>query len=339
MEWQNKFETEKKRANKVFGEIKKGEDLANFEKEFLGKSSVLSLCNKNIKNLAPSEKQKWGRELQEFRQNWQQKIEEKKTEIGSQSSDLQGGEWIDVSKNFPSRHGAVHPLQQVQRRTEQIFAGMGFEIADGPEVETEWMNFDALNIPPSHPARDTQDTFFVKTKSDDTRQNSVLRTHTSNAQVREMLRKKGPVRMICPGRAFRSEDVDATHDAQFYQFEGLLIDRNINLCHLKAVCQTFLSEFFEREIQIRIRPGYFPFVEPGIEIDMWFEPPGREGSWLEIMGAGMTHPQVIANGGLDPDVFQGFAFGFGLTRIVMIRYEIDDIRLLGSTQVEFLQNF
>jgi len=220
---------------------------------------------------------------------------------------------------------------------------MGFDIADGPEVETEWYNFDALNIPGDHPARDMQDTFWISHDSNDSQKNTVLRTQTSNVQIRWMEQYGAPLRMIAPGRVYRNEDVDMTHDATFYQVEGMMVDKGISLAHLKGAIGTMLSELFEKEIKIRIRPGYFPFVEPGLEIDIWFEFIDKNGNeramWLEFMGAGMTHPEVLKNGGIDPEVYSGFAFGFGLTRLAMMKYSIDDIRLLSSAKKDFLQQF
>jgi len=220
---------------------------------------------------------------------------------------------------------------------------MGFEIADGPEVETEWHNFDALNVPAHHPARDMQDTFFVSSSSDDSHKNSVLRTQTSNIQIRKMLEKGAPVRIIAPGRVYRNEDVDATHDAMFYQVEGLVVDKNISVSHLKGTPETMLSAVFGKTMKVRIRPGYFPFVEPGLEVDIWWEYTDKNGEekgrWLEFCGAGMVHPNVLRNSNVDPEIYTGFAFGFGLTRLVMMKYGIEDIRLLSSNKREFLQQF
>ena len=188
-----------------------------------------------------------------------------------------------------------------------------------------------------------QDTFFVSSSSDDSHKNSVLRTQTSNIQIRKMLEKGAPVRIIAPGRVYRNEDVDATHDAMFYQVEGLVVDKNISVSHLKGTLETMLSAVFGKTMKVRIRPGYFPFVEPGLEVDIWWEYTDKNGEekgrWLEFCGAGMVHPNVLRNSNVDPEIYTGFAFGFGLTRLVMMKYGIEDIRLLSSNKREFLQQF
>lgn len=229
---------------------------------------------------------------------------------------------------------------------EQIFSDMGFAVMDGPEVESEYYNFEGLNIPADHPARDMQDTFFVKDKEQQKHGRLVLRTHTSPVQVRTMEKYGAPLRVIVPGRVFRYEATDASHDSTFYQVEGLLIDKNISLAHLKGVMKEFLSRLFGKEVKVRFRPGYFPFVEPGLELDFSCLICNEKGcsvckrtGWVEFMGAGMVHPNVLKAGGIDSKIYQGWAFGFGLTRLVMMRYGIDDIRLLQSGDIRFLKQF
>jgi phenylalanyl-tRNA synthetase alpha chain len=262
--------------------------------------------------------------------------------------------------------GHIHPLSQVQFEVENIFSDMGFAIMDGPEVESEYYNFEGLNIPADHPARDMQDTFFLKDKAEKKHGRLVLRTHTSPVQIRTMEKYGAPLRVIMPGRVFRYEATDASHDTTFYQVEGLLIDKHISLAHLKGVMEEFLTRLFGQpnarregeeglglvgpnptaKIKVRFRPGYFPFVEPGIELDfscLLCEGKGcsvcKRTGWLEFMGAGMVHPNVLKAGGIDPKEYQGWAFGFGLTRLVMMRYGIDDIRLLQSGDLRFLRQF
>jgi len=220
-------------------------------------------------------------------------------------------------------NGKLHPISQTIRTISDIFVRMGFEIADGPHIEDQWHNFDALNVPKDHPARDMQDTFFIKGTDD-----HVLRTHTSSVQIRFMedfvkSGKELPLKIIAPGMVFRQEATDRTHEAQFHQVEGLVVGKGISLAHLKGTLETFLREYYGRPIEFRFRPGYFPFVEPGIEIDLKFGD-----RWLEVLGAGMVHPNVLKNVGIDPEQYSGFAFGVGIDRLTMMKYGIDDIRLL-----------
>lgn len=219
--------------------------------------------------------------------------------------------------------GKLHPISETMRTISDIFVGMGFEIADGPHIEDQWHNFDALNVPADHPARDMQDTFFVKGP-----ERKVLRTHTSSVQIRfmEQFVKEGrsfPFKLIAPGMVFRQEATDRTHEAQFYQFEGLVVGEGISLAHLKGTLETFLNKYYGKKIEFRFRPGYFPFVEPGIEIDLKFGD-----TWMEVLGAGMVHPNVLRNVGIDPEKYSGFAFGVGMDRLTMMKYNIQDIRLL-----------
>ena len=220
------------------------------------------------------------------------------------------------------KQGKLHPLSQTIRSINEIFTDMGFEIADGPHVEDQWHNFDALNVPQDHPARDMQDTFFVRGE-----EKKVLRTHTSSVQIRFMEqfikdKRELPLKVVAPGKVFRQEATDRTHEAQFFQFEGLVVGEGISLAHLKGTLEEFLKRFYGKPIEFRFRPGYFPFVEPGIEIDLKFGD-----TWMEVLGAGMVHPEVLKNVGIDPEKYSGFAFGVGIDRITMMKYGIEDIRL------------
>lgn len=226
--------------------------------------------------------------------------------------------------------GHAHPLTLVQNKAIEIFSSMGFEIAEGPEVETEYYNFDALNIPADHPARDLWDTFWLRQKS----QKLLMRTHTSPVQIRYMEKHQPPIRIIAPGRVFRYEATDATHETQFYQLEGFMVDKNITLANLKSVMEFFFKKFFSKEIEVRLRPSYFPFVEPGVEVDMKYN-----GRWMEIGGAGMVHPKVLENAKIDSCAWQGFAFGMGIDRLAMIKYKIDDVRLFYSGDLRFIMQF
>lgn len=236
--------------------------------------------------------------------------------------------------------GHLHPLSQVMWQAAKIFGEMGFVVAEGPEIETEFYNFDALNIPADHPARDMWDTFWLKPEN--VRQ--LLRTHTSPVQARYMETNKPPLRIIAPGKVFRNEATDATHEAQFYQLEGLVVDKDISLANLKATLETFFSKFFGEQMEIRLRPSFFPFTEPSVEVDM------RRGStpllasdgaskWIEIMGAGMVHPKVLTAVGLDPKEWSGFAFGCGVDRLAMLKYGFDDVRALYQDDNRFLEQF
>lgn len=240
-----------------------------------------------------------------------------------------------------AEQGHLHPLTLVQKNIADIFSSMGFEIAEGPEMETEYYNFDALNIPKDHPSRDLWDTFWLRQKSQKSNiksQNLLLRTHTSPVQIRYMESPPAggpPFRIIAPGRVFRYEATDAFHEAQFYQLEGLMVGKNITLANLKAVMEVFFQKFFkDKKIHVRLRPSFFPFVEPGVEVDIKYK-----GKWIEIAGAGMVHPKVLENVKIDPAEWQGFAFGMGIDRLAMIKYKIDDIRLFYGSDLRFIKQF
>jgi len=233
--------------------------------------------------------------------------------------------------------GHQHLLSKMIAEINQIFSQIGFEFAEGPERELVKFNFDMLNVPKDHPSRDMQDTFYLAQTDD-----LVMRTHTSSVQVRYMQNHQPPLKMICPGKVFRNEATDATHEAQFFQLEGLMIDKGISLGHMKGVLEYFFSEFFGGEVQVRFRPSFFPFVEPGVEVDMMIaknEHNKLSGRWIEIMGAGMTHPNVLRNAGIDPTVYQGFAFGMGMERLAVMKYGVDDIRLMYNGDLRFVNQF
>ncbi|MBU2104004.1 phenylalanine--tRNA ligase subunit alpha [Patescibacteria group bacterium] len=235
--------------------------------------------------------------------------------------------------------GRLHPISVAIRDIASIFGRMGFSVAYGPELEEEHYNFNVLNIPADHPARDMQDTFWTK---EDPRR--VPRTQTSPVQVRYIEQKiaegtEPPYRIIVPGKVFRNEATDATHEAQFYQNEGLVVGKGITLAHLKGTLEQFFKEYLSEGAQVRFRPSFFPFTEPSVEVDVWFEAPGKEGRWLEVMGAGMVHPSVLENAGLDPKEYQGFAFGGGIERLIMVKYGVDDIRGFHGGDIRFVYGF
>lgn len=322
--------------------------LQECETKFLGRKSDLGEIMHGLKDLSPEEKRIIGPLGNKVKNSLTEAIASKRAQI--ESRDLEQKltqEFFDLTapgKEYKPGH--IHPLSQVQHEVENIFSDMGFAVMDGPEVESEYYNFEGLNIPADHPARDMQDTFFVYDKEDPKHGRMVLRTHTSPVQVRTMEKYGAPLRIIVPGRVFRYEATDASHDSTFYQVEGLLIDKHISLAHLKGVMAEFLTRLFGKEVNVRFRPGYFPFVEPGLELDFSCLICGGKGcsvckrtGWMEFMGAGMVHPNVLKAGGIDSKVYQGWAFGFGLTRLVMMRYGIDDIRLLQSGDLRFIQQF
>jgi len=228
--------------------------------------------------------------------------------------------------------GHLHPITALMRQVLAIFNEMGFELATGPELEEEFYNFDALNVPKDHPARDMQDTFWIKTRPGEERK--LLRTHTSPIQIRYMKSHNPPFKIIAPGKVFRNEATDATHEAQFHQIEGLYVDKNVSMAHLKSVLTEFLRKLYGADVEIRFRPSFFGFVEPGVEVDM-----RRNGKWMEICGAGLVHPNVISSAGLNPEEWQGFAFGFGFDRIVMLKFGIDDVRKMYDGDLRMINQF
>jgi phenylalanyl-tRNA synthetase alpha chain len=240
---------------------------------------------------------------------------------------------------MPVKKGHQHPLTQMIAEINQIFSGIGFVFAEGPEAETEVYNFDKLNVAKDHPSRDMQDTFWFKDK--DVSEPMVLRTHTSPVQARYMEAHKPPIKMIVPGKVFRNEATDATHEAQFYQLEGLHIDKGVHLGHLKGTLEYFFSKFFSGRTEVRFRPSFFPFVEPGVEVDMKLLDGNSKlaGKWIEVMGAGMVHPNVLRNCGIDPTVYSGYAFGIGVDRLGVMRYGVEDIRDYYTGDLRFVNQF
>lgn len=318
------------------------------ETKYLGKNGLLTKILKNLKGLPADQKPLIGKQANILKKSLEEHIFSRKKTLAQKTVQQKlAHEFVDTTApgiNIATGH--VHPISQTQAEVEHIFRQMGFAIMDGPEVESEYYNFEGLNIPAHHPARDMQDTFFIDQQPDQKHGQLVLRTQTSPVQIRTMEKYGAPLRIIVPGRTFRNEATDASHDHTFDQVEGLLIDKDISLAHLKGVMIEFLSRLFNRKVDVRFRPGYFPFVEPGLELDFSCLMCAGEGcrvckktGWLEFMGAGIVHPNVLKAGGVDPEKYQGWAFGFGLTRLVMMRYKIDDIRLLMSGNLRFIEQF
>ena len=318
------------------------EDINNCRNKYLAKKSELSGMMSVIGTLPPEERKDFGAEVNAVKVEVAKLIEEKGQAL--QSKELEeklAKETIDIS--LPGRDftgGGRNPFHIVKDEMTDIFLGMGFEVADGPEVETDNYNFELLNIPKDHPARDMQDTFYIN-------ENELLRTHTSPVQARTMEKAQGkPIRIICPGKTYRRDDDDATHSHQFAQIEGLVVDKDINIGHLKATLELFAKKMFGEKREIRLRSSYFPFTEPSVEVDITCANCGGKGcnmckgtGYIEILGGGMVHPNVLKMNGYDPDQYSGFAFGIGIERVAILRYGIDDIRKFYQNDVRFLHQF
>ncbi len=308
---------------------------------YLGKKGELTALLKGMKDLAAEERPKFGQMVNEVRALLENKLDEVKESLSEAALELQlKTEVIDVTLPAKKKNlGHRHPNNIVLEEVEDIFVGMGYEVVDGPEIEYDYYNFEALNIPANHPAKDEQDTFYINNEI-------VLRTQTSPVQARVMEKGKLPIRMIAPGRVYRSDEVDATHSPCFHQFEGLVIDKNITFADLKGTLAEFAKKLFGEQTKVKFRPHHFPFTEPSAEVDVTCFKCGGKGcrmckgsGWIEILGCGMVHPHVLEMSGINPEEYQGFAFGVGLERITLLKYEIDDMRLLYENDVRFLKQF
>ena len=310
---------------------------------YLGRKGIITTLAKNtdFSRLSSEEKRAFGQRLNTLKSQAEQLLKEALEKAKAAEKDLvRKVAGLDLSlPGIDRRLGSIHPIALVQMELEEIFQGMGFRVLTGYEVELEYYNFDALNIPPDHPARDMQDTFWLDN-------GMLLRTHTSANQVRALETYGVPLRAIFPGRCFRNEAIDASHENTFYQLEGLLVDRDISVAHLIAVMKTLLSQVFKREVTVRLRPGFFPFVEPGFELDVQCLICGGKGcatckqtGWIELIPCGLVHPKVLEFGRVDPNIYSGFAFGMGLTRMAMMKFGIPDIRLFNSGDIRFYEQF
>ena len=318
------------------------EELQDLKVKVLGKKGSLTELMKQMGGLSPEERPKFGQIINEVRSRLEQAWEEKSSSLEQMKLAAQlEAEQIDITlPGRPVPHGHIHPISKVIEEIEDIFLGMGFTIAEGPEIETDYYNFEALNLPKDHPAREMQDTFFVS-------EDIVLRTQTSPVQIRTMEKMKPqlPVKIIAPGKVYRNDD-DATHSPMFHQTEGLVVDRGIRMSDLKGVLLSFARQMFGPNREIRLRPSFFPFTEPSAEVDVSCMLCGGAGcrlckgtGWIEILGSGMVHPRVLEMGGYDPKEVTGFAFGMGVERIAMLKYGIEDMRLLFDNDLRFLQQF
>jgi len=333
---QKEFET---RLSSV-SDVKQLEELRN---EYVGrKRGVITSLLKDIPKLSAEERGPQGKRINEFKQLVEDALEARRAQLEG------AAQFVEADWSLPGHEyhvGAIHPLTLVRRRIEDIFREMGYAIAEGPEIETDFLNFTALNFPPDHPARDTQDTLFVD-RLDETGKNRLLRTHTSPVQIRTMLAGKPPVRILCPGRVYRKDEFDATHSPVFHQVEALVVDEGITFADLKGTLLYFLQKLFSKDVQISLRPTFFPFTEPSADVSVSCVFCGGKGcnickfsGWIEILGSGMVHPNVLENVGYDSEKYSGFAFGLGIDRVAILLYGIPDIRMFFQSDIRFLSQF
>ncbi len=329
----------KEQLEKEMKEIKTATDVENIRVEYLGKKGKVVEILKNLKNVEPSKRKEVGQKANKLREEIENIVEQKKQELKEKEYEnrIKNAEKIDITIPVDDKIGSLHPITIVQKELEDIFTGMGFTVEDGNEVETEYNNFEAVNVPKYHPARDMQDTFWLEN-------GELLKTQTSAAQNKIMLKYGAPLKAIFPGRCFRNEALDASHENTFFQMEGMMIDKDVSISNLIYFMKTFLSEIFKKEVEVRLRPGYFPFVEPGFELDIkcpYCDGKGckvcKNGSWIELCPCGMIHPNVLKMGGIDPEKYSGFAFGLGLSRLAMMKYNINDLRALNSCDLRILK--
>ncbi len=337
----SQLEQIKENALKELHDCLEGKGLDALRVKYLGKKGELTTILKQMGKLSAEERPVIGQMANEVRQTLEDAVARRQEELKAKELDRRlASEKLDITMPGKTRaEGGLHPLSIVQEDLIDIFRSMGFDVVDGPEIETDYYCFEALNVPKDHPARDMQDTFYLG-------ENLLLRTQTSAAQIRTMEGRKPPIRIICPGRVYRADDLDATHSPIFHQMEGLVVDKGITMCDLKGCLEQFVHEIYGPETKVRFRPSFFPFTEPSVEVDVSCSACGGKGcrvckgaGWIEILGAGMVHPRVLKGCGIDPDVYTGFAFGIGLDRLTTTRYKISDIRLLFENDQRFLEQF
>ena len=337
----SQLEQIKENALKELHDCLEGKGLDALRVKYLGKKGELTTILKQMGKLSAEERPVIGQMANEVRQTLEDAVARRQEELKAKELDRRlASEKLDITMPGKTRaEGGLHPLSIVQEDLIDIFRSMGFDVVDGPEIETDYYCFEALNVPKDHPARDMQDTFYLG-------ENLLLRTQTSAAQIRTMEGRKPPIRIVCPGRVYRADDLDATHSPIFHQMEGLVVDKGITMCDLKGCLEQFVHEIYGPETKVRFRPSFFPFTEPSVEVDVSCSACGGKGcrvckgaGWIEILGAGMIHPRVLKGCGIDPDVYTGFAFGIGLDRLTTTRYKISDIRLLFENDQRFLEQF
>ncbi len=329
-------------------DVRSKDELEQFRLRYISRKGIITELFEGLKSVAAEDRRAVGQELNGLKNRAQERFEQFSQFIEDQQASANSAPPVDLTlPGLPNLTGTRHPLSLVRERIIQIFERIGFNVADGPEIESDWYNFGALNFPDNHPARDMQDTFFVAKSADgDPAHDMLLRTHTSNVQIRLMERQAPPIRSIMPGRVYRNETISARAHCLFHQVEGIYIDRNVGFKDLKDTLYHFVKEMFEPGTQIRFRPSYFPFTEPSAEIDISCQICGGKGcnickhsGWVEIAGSGMVDPQVIANCGIDPEEYTGFAFGMGIERITQLKYVVNDLRLYTENDVRFLRQF
>ncbi|TBX28360.1 phenylalanine--tRNA ligase subunit alpha [Nioella sediminis] len=331
---------------KAIADVADEAGLEDLRVQALGKKGEISLQMRELGKMTPEERQVAGPALNALKNEVNSAIAARKAALGDAAlNERLRGEWLDVT--LPARHrrqGTIHPVSQVTEEVTAIFADMGFAVAEGPQIETDWYNFDALNIPGHHPARAEMDTFYTHRKEGDNRPPHVLRTHTSPVQIRYMEQHGTPCRVIAPGRVYRA-DYDQTHTPMFHQVEGLAIDKDISMANLKWVLEEFFSAYFGAKVKTRFRASHFPFTEPSAEVDIQCSweggtvKVGEGDDWLEVLGSGMVHPHVLRSAGVDPDQWQGFAFGMGIDRIAMLKYGIPDLRAFFDSDLRWLRHY
>lgn len=347
---QSKLEQLKSETLLAIKSAKDKMQLEDLENKILGrKSGELTNLLKGLKDLADDARKVVGQVANEVKKEIENAMQTKKQEL--QSADWGNAlqkEKVDITQPAlpPTQRGHFHPNTIIQKDLEELFTSMGFMVLDGPELESDYYSFEAVNIPKNHPARDMQDTFYIDKKNKEGECDFVMRPHTSPVQVRAMQKYGAPLRCVVPGRVFRCENIDACHEHTFYQMEGLMVGENISIDNLISVMKELLKGVFKKDMEVRVRPGFFPFVEPGLELDIKCTICGGKGcpscknsGWLELLPAGMVHPKVLEYGGIDPKKYSGFAFGLGLTRLAMMKYGVEDIRLFNSGDLRFLGQF
>ena len=331
----------KQRAEQSLDSVNDLSQLEQLRVSYLGKKGEITAILKQMGSLSPEERPVVGELANKVRTQIEQLISEKTSALKNARRKARlEAETIDITLPAKAvKKGGLHPLSIVQNDMIELFRSMGFDVVDGPEVETDFYNFQALNVPEDHPARDMQDTFYLG-------EGIMLRTQTSATQIRTMMNMKPPIRMVCPGRVFRADEVDATHSPVFHQIEGLVVDKGITMCDLKGCLEQFAHVIYGDDTKVKFRPSFFPFTEPSVEVDVSCSECGGKGcrvckgsGWIEILGAGMVHPNVLRSCGIDPDEYSGFAFGIGLDRLATTRYKISDIRLLFENDLRFLRQF
>lgn len=331
----------KQRAEQSLNSVNDLSQLEQLRVSYLGKKGEITAILKQMGSLSPEERPVVGELANKVRTQIEQLISEKTSALKNARRKARlEAETIDITLPAKAvKKGGLHPLSIVQNDMIELFRSMGFDVVDGPEVETDFYNFQALNVPEDHPARDMQDTFYLG-------EGIMLRTQTSATQIRTMMNMKPPIRMVCPGRVFRADEVDATHSPVFHQMEGLVVDKGITMCDLKGCLEQFAHVIYGDDTKVKFRPSFFPFTEPSVEVDVSCSECGGKGcrvckgsGWIEILGAGMVHPNVLRSCGIDPDEYSGFAFGIGLDRLATTRYKISDIRLLFENDLRFLRQF